>query len=42
VLLDIEAADLDHIATLIETEQGRRQLKECLRKAVPLEQRRPA
>jgi hypothetical protein len=42
VLLDIEAADLDHIANQIETEQGRRRLKERLRKAVPLEQRRPA
>jgi Transposase DDE domain len=42
VRLDIEAADLEHIAKQLETEPGRRRLQERLRKAVPLEQRRPA
>jgi hypothetical protein len=42
VLLDIEAADLGHIAAEVQTEAGRRRLVEQLRKAVPLEQRRPA
>src|SRR5205807_857112 len=42
VLLDVEAADLDALARHLETQQGRRWLKELLRKAVPLEHRRPA
>jgi hypothetical protein len=42
VLLDIEAADLDHIASQMQTEEGRRRLEAQLRRAVPLEQRRPA
>lgn len=41
VLLDIEQADLAEVASRMETEQGRRWLLERLRKAVPLEQRRP-
>jgi hypothetical protein len=41
VLLDIEAADLEKVASQMQTEEGRRWLKERLRKAVPLEQRRP-
>lgn len=40
-LLDIEAADLGRIASRMETEEGRRWLLGQLRKAVPLEQRRP-
>jgi hypothetical protein len=39
---DIEWADLERIASQMESEQGRRWLQERLRKAVPLEQRRPA
>ena len=42
VLLDMETADLDHLASQVETEAGRRWLMGRLRKAVPLEQRRPA
>jgi hypothetical protein len=42
VLLDIEAADLARVAAQMATPEGRRWLKERLRKAVPLEQRRPA
>jgi hypothetical protein len=42
VLLDIEAADLCHVAAQMQTEEGRRRLLEQLRQAVPLEQRRPA
>lgn len=42
VLLDMETADLDHLARQIETEAGRRWLLGRLRTAVPLEQRRPA
>lgn len=42
VLLDIEAADLSHVAAEMQTEAGRRRLLDQLRKAVPLEQRRPA
>jgi hypothetical protein len=41
VLRDVEEADLDRIARQLETPEGRRWLKERLRKAVPLEQRRP-
>jgi hypothetical protein len=41
VLLDIEEADLERVASRMETEEGRRWLRERLRKAVPLEQRRP-
>ena len=41
VLLDIEEADLERLAGQMQTEQGRRRLKEPLRKAVPLERRRP-
>lgn len=39
---DIEEADLGRIAQQMETEPGRRWLRERLRRAVPLEQRRPA
>ena len=42
VLLDMETADLEQIASQIETEAGRRWLLGRLRQAVPLEQRRPA
>jgi hypothetical protein len=42
VLLDVEQADLERLVSLMETQEGRRWLKERLRKAVPLEQRRPA
>jgi hypothetical protein len=42
VLLDVEQADLEEVAQRMQTEQGRRWLLERLRKAVPLEQRRPA
>jgi hypothetical protein len=42
VLLDVEQADLEQIAQQMQTEEGRRWLLERLRKAVPLEQRRPA
>jgi hypothetical protein len=41
VLLDVEAADLSRVASQMETEEGRRWLLGRLRKAVPLEQRRP-
>lgn len=41
VLLDIEEADLEQVAFRMETPEGRRWLKGRLRKAVPLEQRRP-
>lgn len=41
VLLDIEAADLERVASQIETDEGRCWLLERLRKAVPIEQRRP-
>jgi hypothetical protein len=41
VLLDVEEADLEQVANQMETQEGRRWLKERLRKAVPLEQRRP-
>jgi Transposase DDE domain len=41
VLLDIEAADLERVASQLETEEGRHWLLQRLRKAVPLEQRRP-
>jgi hypothetical protein len=39
---DIETADLEEIAQRLETAEGRRWLRERLRQAVPLEQRRPA
>lgn len=42
VLLDIEAADLDYLASQLESEEGLRCLKHRLRNAVPLERRRPA
>jgi hypothetical protein len=42
VLQDIEALHLEHIATHMDSEEGRRWLRERLRKAVPLEQSRPA
>jgi hypothetical protein len=42
VLLDIEQADLEEVASQMETEQGRRRLLDRLRKAAPLERRRPA
>jgi hypothetical protein len=42
VLLDIEAADLSHVAAEVQTEAGLRRLLDQLRKAVPLERRRPA
>jgi hypothetical protein len=42
VLLDIEVADLEDLASRIDTEEGRRSLLDDLRKAVPKEHRRPA
>jgi hypothetical protein len=36
----IEWADLQQVATEMETQEGRARLRACLRKAVPLEQRR--
>ena len=42
VLQDIEAADVEQIASQMATAEGRHWLKARLRKAVPLEQRRPA
>jgi hypothetical protein len=39
---DIEEADLDRIAECLETARGRQWLRDCLRQAVPAEQRRPA
>ncbi len=42
VLQESEWADLEHLATTMETEEGRRNLRISLRRAVPLEQRRPA
>jgi hypothetical protein len=42
VLLDIEVADLEHLATRLETEEGRLWLIDRLRQAVPREHRRPA
>jgi Transposase DDE domain len=39
---DIERADLEEIDQRLETEEGRRWLQNCLRRAVPREQRRPA
>lgn len=42
VLQDIEAVDLEQIATQMEREEGRHRLLERLRKPVPIEQRRPA
>jgi hypothetical protein len=39
---DTEAADLNEVAERMETAEGRRWLLERLRRAVPLEQRRPA
>jgi hypothetical protein len=42
VLQDIETLDLEQVAKQMETEEGRRWLRDRLRKAVPLEQRRPA
>jgi hypothetical protein len=41
VLLDIEEADLERLASQMQTEEGRRWLKQRLHKAVPLERRRP-
>jgi hypothetical protein len=41
LLLDVEAADLQRVADEMQTEQGRRWLLQRLRRAVPLEQRRP-
>jgi len=40
-LLDVEEADLREVATRMQTQEGRRWLEGRLRKAVPLEQRRP-
>jgi len=40
--IDVEEADLERIARQMENEEGRRWLKDRLRKAVPREQRRPA
>jgi hypothetical protein len=37
-----EWSDLEQIATALDTEEGRAHLRACLRRAVPLEQRRPA
>jgi hypothetical protein len=42
VLLDTEVADLEQLAEQMESEEGRQRLRERLRRAVPLEQRRPA
>jgi hypothetical protein len=42
VLQDIEWLDLQRLAGQMETEAGRHWLRQRLRKAVPLEQRRPA
>ena len=42
VLLDTEQADLEEVADRMQTQEGRRWLVDRLRKAVPLEQRRPA
>jgi hypothetical protein len=39
---EIEWADLEQVATEMETPPGRDRLRACLRKAVPLEQRRSA
>ena len=39
---DIEEADLQTVALRMETADGRRWLLQCLRQAIPREQRRPA
>jgi hypothetical protein len=39
---DSEAQDLEQLCVALETEEGRQQLRAGLRRAVPLEQRRPA
>ncbi len=39
---EIEWLDLQQVVTAMETEEGRTRLRACLRRAVPLEQRRPA
>jgi hypothetical protein len=39
---EIEWSDLQQVATEMETEEGRARLRACLRRAVPLEQRRSA
>jgi hypothetical protein len=42
VVLASETSDLERIAVAMATEQGRAELRACLRRAVPLEQRCPA
>jgi DDE family transposase len=39
---EIEWSDLQRVATELQSEEGRARLRACLRRAVPLEQRRPA
>jgi hypothetical protein len=39
---EIEWSDLQQVVAEMETEEGRARLRACLRRAVPLEQRRPA